>query len=131
MLSTGSGDKPQQSSQKLERGRAWHATTRVAPVTSEVSKKEGIATEHHPLLLSVPWEHTRPADATAKGSRCCLHMPDHLTSKDPATRKLGGNCAVPPMWAKWGVVLLAWSTVGGGKQSQLSLTPEVGVAHHH
>ena len=48
--------------------------------------EEGIATEHHLLLLSIPWEHTCPA---------CCHcqmlwaMPTHsitVTSQDPATR---------------------------------------------
>ena len=41
-----------------------------APVTSGVGKKkEGTATKHHTLLLSPPWEHTRPAADTAKCSR--------------------------------------------------------------
>ena len=31
-------------------------------------KKEGTATKHH-MLLSLPWEHTYPAAATAKHSR--------------------------------------------------------------
>ena len=39
-------------------------------VTSGVGKKkkEGIATEHHPLMLSPPWKHTCPVAATAKCS---------------------------------------------------------------
>ena len=42
----------------------------VTPVTPGVAKKEkkGIATKHHMLLLSLPWEHTHPAAATAKHS---------------------------------------------------------------
>ena len=30
----------------------------------EVGKEEGTATRNHPLLLSLPWEHTGPAAAT-------------------------------------------------------------------
>ena len=42
-----------------------------APITSEVSK-EDTATEHHPLMLSLPWESTGPAAATAILSRHLL-----------------------------------------------------------
>ena len=36
------------------------------------------------------------------------------------------------MWPKWDRVLLAWSAGGGrGKPPQLSLIPEVGMAHWH
>ena len=45
------------------------------PVTSEVSKEEGTATKLH-SLLSLPWECTHPAAATAKCSGCCLHLPE-------------------------------------------------------
>ena len=38
-----------------------------APATTEVSKKEGTATECNTLLLPLPWEHTCPA--TSKCSR--------------------------------------------------------------
>ena len=44
------------------------------PVTSGVGKKEkneGTATKDHTLLLSLPWEHTCPAAATAKHSGWC------------------------------------------------------------
>ena len=71
-------DKPQQSSQKPEGGMAHHKWGSVkVPVTSEVGKEEGTAIEHHLLLLSLPWEHTHPAAATAKCSRHCLHTPYH------------------------------------------------------
>ena len=41
-----------------------------ASATSAVGKKkkEGTATKHHTLLLSPPWELTRPAAASAKCS---------------------------------------------------------------
>lgn len=45
----------------------------VAPVTSEGTTEEGIVTEHHLLLLLHPWEHTRPAAATAKPLGHCPH----------------------------------------------------------
>lgn len=38
------------------------------PKKKKKKKKEGIATRHHTLLLSLPWEHTCPAGATAKQS---------------------------------------------------------------
>ena len=49
----------------------WAPT--VAPVISGVGKKKkkkkiSTATEYYPLLLSLPWEHTCPAAATAKHS---------------------------------------------------------------
>ena len=46
----------------------------VAPVTSEVSTEERIATEHNLSLLSLPWECTHPIAATAKCSGCCLNL---------------------------------------------------------
>ena len=33
------------------------------PAAPEIGAKECTATEHHPLLLSFPWKHTRPATA--------------------------------------------------------------------
>ena len=39
-----------------------------APFTSRVPQEEGTVTEHHLLVLSYLWEHTRPAAATAKCS---------------------------------------------------------------
>ena len=47
-----------------------------ASVTSEVSKEEGTATNHQWLLLSLPWELTCPASATAKHSGRHLHLSD-------------------------------------------------------
>ena len=55
----------------------------VAPVTSEVCREESAATKHQPLLLSLPWEHTCSAAATAKCSRRCLHIPDHCHFPGP------------------------------------------------
>ena len=40
----------------------------VTPVTTGVSAEEGTATDHHLLLLSLPWEDTCPAAASAKCS---------------------------------------------------------------
>ena len=57
-----------------------------APVTTEVSKEEGTATEHHPLLLSVPQEHTRPAAAPARCSEATYACLITVTSQGPATR---------------------------------------------
>ena len=54
-----------------------------APVTSEVVKKKGTATKHHPCLVSHPWEHTHPAAATAKVSGQRPHMPDHCHFPGP------------------------------------------------
>ena len=42
-----------------------------APATSEGTTEKDIVTEHHLLLLLLPWEHTRPAAATAKNSGQC------------------------------------------------------------
>ena len=100
----------------------------VIPITSGVGKKrkkEGTATKHQTLLLSLPWEHTCLETATAKhpGRR-----PDTWSLSFPKTLQLGAAGAAPPAWAKWDRVLLAWSAVGGGKPPQLSLTPEVAVA---
>ena len=39
-------------------------TPSTAPVTSEDGREEGTATKYHPLLFSLPWEHTRPNTAT-------------------------------------------------------------------
>ena len=58
-----------------------------APITSEVSTEEGTATEHHKLLLSLPWECTCTTTATAKHSGCHLHLPeDHCHFTRPCTR---------------------------------------------
>ena len=54
-----------------------------APVTSGVMT----ATECHLLLFSLPWEHTRPAAATAKCSGHAQNLPEnHCHVKGPATR---------------------------------------------
>ena len=47
-----------------------------APVTSEVDTEEGIATKPHLLLLSLAWECTYPAIATAKCSGNLLNLPE-------------------------------------------------------
>ena len=80
------------SSHLRNQGRAWPGTLGLCeqppsagPVTSEVGKKEGTATECHPLLLSCPWEHICPA-ASDKCSGQCLHVPDHCPFQNPATR---------------------------------------------
>ena len=48
----------------------------VVLITSEGTTEEDIVTEHHLLLLSLPWELTYPATATAKCSRHCLNLPE-------------------------------------------------------
>ena len=44
-----------------------------SPIHLKGTTKKGIVTEHHLLVLLHPWEHTRPAAATAKHSRQYLH----------------------------------------------------------
>ena len=91
-------------------------------------KKEGTATKHHTLLLSLSWEHTYPAAATAK---CSGQWPDTWSLSLPKILQLGTTGAVPSAWAKWDRVLLIWSAGGRGRPPQLSLIPEVGMAHCH
>ena len=64
--------------------------------------------------------------ATAKCSGCC---PDTWSLSLPKILQLGATDMAPHAWAKWNRVLIAWSEDGRGKPPQLSLTPEVGVAH--
>ena len=75
-------------------------------------KKEGTATMHHTLLLSLPWEHTHPAAATAKHSGWRL---DSWSLSLPKTLKLGAADVAPLVWAKWDRMLLVWFVGGGGK----------------
>ena len=91
-------------------------------------KKRGHATKHHMLLLSLPWEHTHPAAATAK---CSGWPPGTWSLSLPKTLQLGATGATPPAWAKWDRVFLVWSAGGRSKLPQLSLIPEVGIAHYH
>ena len=100
----------------------------VAPVTSEGTTEESIVTKHRLLLVSLRWEHTH----------LLLPLPNSLGSAPildhcpfPGNLQLGAACAAPPGWAKREGMFLAWSTGGGGKPPQLSLTPEVGMARHH
>ena len=51
-------------------------TTQPTPVTSEVSAEKGTETEHHLLVLSLPWDCTSSTTATAKHSGCCLYLPE-------------------------------------------------------
>ena len=77
------------------------------PITLGVGKKrkkEGTATKHQRLLLSLPWEHTCPAAATAKHSGWC---PDTWSLSFLKTLQLGTAGAAPPTWAKWDRGLLA------------------------
>ena len=91
-------------------------------------KKGGTATKHHMSLLSLPWEHTRPAAATAK--RSGRHQ-DTWSLSLPKTVQLGAAGAAPPVWAKWDRVLLVWFAGSGGNPPQLFWIPEVGMAHRH
>ena len=79
-------------------------------------------------MLSLPWEHTRATAATAK--RSGWH-PDTWSLCLPKILQLEAAGAAPPLWAKQDEVLLAWPTGGEGKPLQLSLAPEVGMAHQH
>ena len=99
-----------------------------APTTSEGTTEKDIATEHNLLLLSLVWEHTHSAAATAKCSGQCS---DALSLSLPRNLQLGAACAASHLGANQDKVLLAWSTGGGGKLPQLSLAPEMGMAHHH
>ena len=58
----------------------------VVPVTSEDRKEEDTAIEHHPLLLSLPWEHTHLAAATATCPGATYTFLITVTSQGPATR---------------------------------------------
>ena len=49
----------------------------------------------------------------------------------PKTLQLGATGTAPYAWDKWDMVLLAWSAGSRGKLLQLSLIPEVGIAHCH
>ena len=110
----------------------WEPVNRLHmwPQSSQGSakKKEGTATKHDTLLPSPPWKHNRPAAATAKCSGQC---PDTWSLSLPKTLQLGEAGTASHAWAKRDRVLLAWSAGGRGKLLQLSLTPEVGVAHCH
>ena len=75
-------------------------------------KKECTATKCHPLLLSLLWEHTQPAAATAKRSG---QHPDAQSLSLPKTLQLGTAGAEPPVCDKQDGVLLAWPTGGWGK----------------
>ena len=80
------------------------------------------------LLLSLPWKHTCLAATTAK---CSGWHPDTWSLSLPKTIQLGAVDAEPPMWTKWDRGILAWPAGGRGKPPQLSLNPEVCMAHCH
>ena len=80
------------------------------PITSEDTTEEGIVTEHHLLLLSLSWEHTRPAAATAKCPGQCPHASSHTLLR---ILQLGAACTASPAWAKRDGVLLVGSTGAG------------------
>ena len=101
-----------------------------AAVTLEVGKKKRelqLSTTYccfhspgiTPSLLLLPLSNA------LGGAYACLIT---VTSQDPAARS--SLCSTSCM-AKWSGVLLVWSIDGGGKPPQLSLTPQVGMAHHH
>ena len=77
--STGGGGKPLQLSNYRD-GRglpqlAVHEQVPLAaPITSEGTTEEGIATKYHLLFLLLPWEHIYPAVATAKCSGHLLNL---------------------------------------------------------
>ena len=99
-----------------------------APTTSEGTTEKDVVTEHHLLLLLLPWENPCPVAATANalgGAQMIDHCPF------PRNLQLGATCAAPHLVTKQDEVLLVWSTGSGGKSPQLSLAPEVGMASHH
>ena len=121
--------------------REWHGMTplracewapSVTSVTSGLGKKrkkkEGTTTKHHPLLLTLPWEHICPAAATAKHSG---KHPDTWSMSFPKPLQLGAAGEALSVCAKWDRLLLLWSEGGGRKLLQLSLAPEVGMGHCH
>ena len=89
-------------------------------------KKEGTATKHHMLLLSLAWEHVHTAAITTK---CTGQLPVTWSLSIPRNLQLGAACAAPPVGARQDKLLLLWSAGGRGKLPQLSLILEVGVAH--
>ena len=87
---TGRG-KPPQPSQTPEVGVACHHKGSVnrhhlqPQINAGDATEEGTATERHPLLLSLLWECTCPAVATAKSSGYQLHLPEgHCNQQQPA-----------------------------------------------
>ena len=73
----------------------------VAPIISEGTTEEGTATEHHLLLLSLPWELTHPINATAKCSRQNLNLPEaHYHFPGPATRSSLNHLPAGPCYCQ-------------------------------
>ena len=91
-------------------------------------KKEGTATKHHMLLLSLAWEHVHTAAITTK---CTGQLPVTWSLSIHRNLQLGAACAAPPVGARQDKVLLAWYTGDGGKSLKLSLAPGVGVPSYH
>ena len=96
--------------------RGWQKRKKRAPQPSTI----------HCCSYSPGNEHTCPAAATAKRSGWWL---DTWSLSLPKTLQLGAAGAAPPAWAKWDRVLLEWLVGSGGKLPELSLIPEVGMAH--
>ena len=94
--SVGSGGKPAQPDSRSGCGPSplgvHEQAPPAAPVTSEVSTEEGTATKHHPLLLSLPWEHTGltvPLSNTLGNTYTCLRVTARAL-------QLGAACATFP-----------------------------------
>ena len=98
------------------------------PVTSGVGKKE----KKRVLQPSTIHRCSRSPENTPT-----LQVPlpnalgDAQTFGHSPFPRLGATGAAPPEWDKWDGVLLAASAGSRGKPLQLSLIPEVGVAHYH
>ena len=102
----------------------------VALVTSGVGKKREKKRALKPSTMHY-CSHSpgnSPAGVTTKCPGC---NPDAWSLSPPKTVQLGAADTAPSAWAKWHVVLLAWSAGGRGKPPQLPLNPEVCVAHYH
>ena len=102
----------------------------VTPITSGVAKKE----KKRALEIS-----TICCCSHSPGNMPILQLPLRNIWGDPQTQslsltktlQLGATGTAPPSWAKWDRVLLVWSEGSRGKPPQLSLIPEVGMAHCH
>ena len=74
-----------------------HEQAHLQPNHLKGTTEEGIVIKHHLLVLSNPWEHTRPAAVSAE---CSGQYPHARPLSLPRILQLEAACAAPPMWAK-------------------------------
>ena len=134
-LSTGCRDRPQWSFQRPEGGMACHhlGTCEWAPHGDPSHlrgwKKEKRHCNQAPYTVALtPLETHLPCSFHCQ---CSWQHPDNWSLSFPKTLQLGAVGSAPPAWAKWDRVFLSRSAGDGGKLPQISLTPELGVAHRH